>query len=44
MGDRTVQWDADEKCDACGQLGAYDFMGDYICDKCIEKAERTQPD
>ena len=36
MGDRTVPFDQEAICDGCGQQGAYDFMGDYYCDKCIK--------
>lgn len=31
---REVQFDADKKCDKCRNLGAFDFMGDYICAEC----------
>lgn len=38
MGNRDVPFDDEAKCDSCGQLGAYDFMGDYLCPNCAEKA------
>jgi hypothetical protein len=31
---RDVIYYRDEVCDDCGKLGAYDFMGDLICDEC----------
>jgi len=34
---RTVPFDYTLKCDACGKEGAYDFMGDYLCQECWEK-------
>ena len=39
---REVPFDEDEVCDICGEKGAYDFMGDLICPKCIEKNKATQ--
>jgi hypothetical protein len=33
--DRNVPFDPNHKCDICGKMGAYDFMGDYICDECL---------
>lgn len=36
MGNRTVPFDKECKCDVCGQSGAYDFMGDYICSDCLD--------
>lgn len=38
MGDRTVPFDEKAKCDDCGKVGAYDFMGDLLCPECTEKA------
>ena len=35
MGSREVPYDKDAICDDCGNQGAHDFMGDYICDGCI---------
>jgi len=34
---RDVPYDEDAKCDDCGNMGAYDFMGDYICEECVAK-------
>jgi hypothetical protein len=39
MGDREVPFDENEKCDICGKLGAFDFMGDLICDDCLDKTD-----
>lgn len=36
---REVPWAEDAHCDVCGQLGAYDFMGDYVCGKCLHLGE-----
>lgn len=38
MRSREVPFDENAKCDVCGQLGAFDFMGDLICPKCAEEA------
>ncbi len=35
---REVPFNSDQRCDDCGVLGAYDFMGDYICQTCADKA------
>ena len=37
MGIRIVPFDKDAVCDVCGQVGAYDFMGDYLCGKCASE-------
>jgi len=37
MGSRYVLFIDDAICDMCGNMGAYDFMGDYICPKCINE-------
>ncbi len=29
-----VEFDTGAKCDACGTIGAWDFMGDLLCLKC----------
>lgn len=33
--DREIPFEKDAKCDVCGKMGAFDFMGDYICEKCF---------
>ena len=33
---REVKFDKNAICDNCGAIGAYDFMGDYLCEKCAE--------
>lgn len=35
MGEREVDFEPDLTCDICGTKGAYDFYGDYYCDKCL---------
>lgn len=35
--DREVQYYMNEICDICGEKGAYDFMGDYICKNCVQE-------
>ena len=32
---RDIPYSPTEKCDACGKIGAFDFMGDFLCDKCF---------
>ena len=34
---REVQFFIDEPCDLCNKMGAFDFMGDYICQQCYKK-------
>jgi len=41
MNDRTVGYYPSESCDTCWEKGAYDFMGDLICDRCIREAESS---
>lgn len=31
---RDVPYDPDLVCEGCNRVGAYDFMGDYLCDRC----------
>ena len=35
--DRTYPFDPLERCDECGCLGAFDFMGDCYCAKCLQE-------
>jgi hypothetical protein len=39
--DREIPFEKDTKCDIYGKLGAFDFMGDYICERCL-KPEDTE--
>jgi len=32
---RDVPFGQDSTCDNCGAKGAFDFMGDYVCDYCL---------
>ena len=32
---REAEYEADEICDICGEEGAFDFYGDYICEECL---------
>ena len=32
---REVRYDPELQCDNCDAIGAYDFMGDYLCENCI---------
>ena len=34
MTDRDVPFAPNTPCDNCGTMGAFDFMGDYLCMKC----------
>jgi len=31
-------------CDECGKLGAFDFMGDYYCDDCMDEFYKDMDD
>ena len=46
--DRTIPYEPDATCDICGDKGATDFMGDYICPDCYEimqeEAQKGQTD
>ena len=33
---RLVPFDSEEKCDFCDNIGAYDFMGDFLCIECYQ--------
>jgi len=35
MGDRTVPFDDKAICASCGKVGAFDFMGDCLCQECL---------
>lgn len=35
---RTIPYDADALCESCGDVGAYDFYGDYYCPACLSTA------
>ena len=41
---RDVPFDKDIKCDSCGSIGGFDFMGDTLCGTCasnyIAEAEK----
>ena len=36
---RDVPYEPNERCDNCGRLGAFDFMGDLLCPKCIQNED-----
>jgi len=38
--DRIVPFDEDETCDICGEVGAFDFMGDLLCAECVVKLNK----
>lgn len=38
MRGRLVPFDPKAKCDYCGAIGAYDFMGDFYCINCAQSA------
>jgi hypothetical protein len=48
MGSRIVPYNKEDKCDHCGNIGAYDFMGDTICHLCwktlMEEADARNAD
>jgi len=35
---REVPFKKTAICDECGETGAYDFMGDYLCQDCADSA------
>lgn len=37
MTSRAIPYDRNAVCDECGHVGAYDFMGDLLCEKCADK-------
>jgi len=37
---REVPFKPNMPCDVCGELGAYDFMGDCICSDCLKPDEK----
>ena len=39
---RDVPFKKDATCDGCGCKGAWDFMGDYICADCYNRAAEQQ--
>ena len=41
---REIPFDVKAKCDECGKLGAYDFMGDLLCPECADKLIEPDPD
>lgn len=41
MGSRTIPFEVDLECDLCGKKGAYDFMGDALCEECATKVIRS---
>lgn len=41
---RDVPFKRDAVCDDCGAKGAFDFMGDYLCPACSEKAIPSEDD
>lgn len=32
--DRDIPYDENAYCDICEHKGAFDFMGDYLCEQC----------
>lgn len=36
---RDIPYDFENTCDLCGKGGAYDFMGDYICQDCLDECD-----
>ena len=39
---RDIPFDENEICDCCGKKGAFDFMGDLICEECLEKIPKDE--
>lgn len=36
MGDREVYLEDENVCDICGESPAYDFYGDFVCERCTK--------
>lgn len=36
--DRTIPYEPETVCDMCGEKGAFDFMGDFLCPECTQEA------
>lgn len=34
---RDVPFNQKASCDRCNAIGAYDFMGDYVCQACLDR-------
>ena len=39
MGGKEFKFCEDEKCDNCGEIGAFDIYGDYLCSDCLRNDE-----
>ena len=37
---REVPFDPVAICDCCGAIGAFDFMGDCLCQRCIDELDQ----
>ena len=44
MTERVFPYDPLETCDECGQLGAFDFYGDYYCTNCLREFNLEEED
>lgn len=40
--DRGDLFDENERCDFCGEIGAYDLGGACLCPKCVRRAMALQ--
>lgn len=41
---REVPYDTHAVCDTCGNVGAFDMMGDYYCEECLTEALDEEED
>jgi uncharacterized Zn finger protein (UPF0148 family) len=41
---RDVPYEPEELCEICGRKGAFDFMGDLICPRCMSQEEVEELD
>ena len=39
---RDIPYDEEVKCDSCGKVGAFDFMGDCYCDDWLFTCEECE--
>lgn len=41
--DREIPYEDSCMCDICGEEGAYDLMGDYVCSTCLRHRKDRPP-
>jgi len=41
---RDIPFDPELPCDNCDEIGAYDFMGEYLCPRCADFHIEEEPE